>query len=156
MEKTLIVLKPDAVQRQLVGRIVARFEQKGLKIVGLKILMIGQDLAHRMYDVHKGKDFYPRLMTFMTRSPVVAMILEGRDAVAITRSMLGPTFGPEAPAGTIRGDFGLSKRYNLVHASDSAASAEREIELFFAPEDVLDYSLAAESWIYDTTDGQIV
>ena len=99
MERTLIVLKPDAVQRQLVGDIVARFERKGLKIVAMKMLQVDMDLAHRMYDIHKGKDFYEALLAFMTRSPVVAMVLEARDAVGITRAMIGPTFGPKRQRG---------------------------------------------------------
>ena len=156
MERPMIVLKPDAVQRHLVGRVLTRFEEKGLKVVALKLLTIGPDRARRMYAVHEGKDFHERLVDFMTRSPVVAMVLEGKDVIAVTRAMIGPTFGPDAPAGTIRGDFGMSRRYNLIHASDSQESAEREIPIFFEPEEIQDYRLGGEDWIYDLTGGQIV
>jgi nucleoside-diphosphate kinase len=148
MERTLIVLKPDAVQRQLVGRIISRFEQKGLKIVAMRMLQVSEDLARRMYAVHEGKDFHEPLLAFIAASPVVALVLEGKDAVEVCRKMMGPTFGPEAPAGTIRGDLALSMRYNLIHGSDSPASAEREIALFFAEQEILDYDLAAMRWIY--------
>ena len=148
MQQTLIVLKPDAVQRQLVGRIVARFEQKGLKLVGLKMLQVSQDLARRMYSVHEGKPFYEPLMKFITASPVVAMVWEGNGAIDVCRKLMGPTFGPDAPGGTIRGDFGMSKRYNLIHGSDSPESAEREIPLFFSAEGICHYDVAGATWIY--------
>ena len=156
MERTLVVLKPDAVQRQLVGRITARFEAKGLKIAGVKMLRVTAELAREMYETHKGKDFYKPLIEFITTSPVVAMVLEGKDAIAITRAMLGPTFGPDAPAGTIRGDFAMSRRYNLVHGSDSPESAEREIPLFFEPGEIMDYELHGERWIYARLDGELL
>ena len=156
MERTLIVLKPDAVQRQLVGKILARFEAKGLKIVAMKMATICPDLAKRMYAVHEGKDFHKRLLEFMTSSPVVALVLEGVDVVNVTRGMMGPTFGPDAPAGTIRGDYGMSRRYNLVHGSDSAESARREIETFFSPEEIQDYALRGQTWIYDMKGDHIV
>jgi nucleoside-diphosphate kinase len=154
MERTLVMLKPDAVQRQLVGRIIARFEAKGLKIVGMKMLRIPAKLARELYKPHKGKDFYKPLVEFITAVPVVAMVLEGKDAISVARALMGPTFGPDAPAGTIRGDFGMSRRYNLVHGSDSQASADREISLLFAPDDLLDYELLAERWIYARLNGQ--
>jgi len=147
MERTLIVLKPDAVQRQLVGRIIERFERKGLRIVGLKMLRVGEDLARRMYSVHEGRDFYKPLVEFITASPVVAMVLEGPGAIGVCRSLIGPTFGPDAPAGTIRGDFGMSRRYNLIHGSDSPESAAREIGLFFDSGELCDYDLVAGEWI---------
>ena len=147
MQRTLIVLKPDAVQRQLAGQIIDRFERKGLKIVGLRMLQVDKDLARRMYSVHEGKDFYDALVEFITASPVVAMVLEGPGAIAVCRSMMGPTFGPDAPGGTIRGDFGMSRRYNLIHGSDSAESAGREIPLFFGAADLVDYELAGGVWI---------
>ena len=156
MERTLVVLKPDAVQRRLVGRIVSRLEAKGLKIVGMKILSVSRDLAERMYAVHEGKDFHAPLLDFITASPVVAMVLEGLGAVAVTRSLMGPTFGPDAPAGTLRGDFGMSRRYNLVHGSDSPASAEREITLFFAPDELVGYELRDETWIYARSAGELL
>jgi len=148
MERTLIVLKPDAVQRQLVGQIVARFEAKGLRIAAMKMLHVSKDLARRMYSVHEGKDFHEPLLEFITASPVVAMVLEGHNAIDVCRKLMGPTFGPNAPAGTIRGDFGMSNRYNLIHGSDSAASAAREIPLFFGEGEVLDYEPVAMRWIY--------
>jgi nucleoside-diphosphate kinase len=148
MQQTLIVLKPDAVQRQLVGRIVARFEQKGLKLVGLKMLQVSQGLAGRMYSVHEGKPFYEPLMKFITASPVVAMVWEGNGAIDVCRKLMGATFGPDAPGGTIRGDFGMSKRYNLIHGSDSPESAQREIPLFFAAEEICRYDAASAEWIY--------
>ena len=148
MERTLIVLKPDAVQRGLVGQVVARFEQRGLKIVAMKMLRVSDDLARRMYAVHEGKDFYRPLREFITASPVVAMVVEGNGAIDVCRGMMGPTFGPDAPPGTIRGDFGMSRRYNLIHGSDSPASAEREIPLLFAEGEVLDYDLVGARWVY--------
>jgi nucleoside-diphosphate kinase len=150
MERTLALLKPDAVQRQLVGQIVQRIERKGLKIVGLKMMKVGGDLAREMYGPHKGKDFYEPLVEFITASPVVAMVLEGNDAIAVWRKMMGPTFGPDAPAGTVRGDLGMSKRYNLVHGSDSAESAAREIPLFFGEGELVAYELG-QPWIYART-----
>jgi len=151
-ERTLIVLKPDAVQRQLAGRIIERFERKGLKIVGLKMLRVSPDLARRMYSVHEGKDFYAPLVEFITASPVVAIVLEGPGAIGVCRSLMGPTFGPDAPAGTIRGDFGMSRRYNLIHGSDSPASAAREIPLYFQPGELVDYDLAGGRWIVAEVD----
>ena len=148
MERTLIVLKPDAVQRQLVGRIIARFEQKGLKIVAMKMAKVSQAQARAMYAAHQGKEFYRPLVEFMGASPVVAMVVEGQSAVSVVREMIGPTFGPDAPPGTIRGDLGLSRRYNLVHGSDSPESADREIGLFFQPDDISDYEMNAARWVY--------
>ncbi|HUS48082.1 MAG TPA: nucleoside-diphosphate kinase [Phycisphaerae bacterium] len=156
MERTLVLLKPDAVQRQLVGRIIARFEAKGLKITGLKMMNVSQELAREVYKPHKGKDFYEPLMAFITSAPVVAAVLEGKDAIAVVRAMLGPTFGPDAPPGTIRGDLGMSKRYNLVHGSDSPASASREISLFFSPGELVDYELLSEKWIYARLKGELL
>jgi nucleoside-diphosphate kinase len=157
MERTLIVLKPDAVQRQLVGQIVSRFERKGLKIVAMKFLSVSGELARRMYGVHEGKGFYEALVEFITASPVVAMVLEGQGAVGVCRALMGPTFGPDAPGGTIRGDFGMSMRYNLIHGSDSPESAAREIPLFFAEGEVVDYELIADRWIYArTADGRLI
>ena len=148
MQRTLVLLKPDAVQRQLVGRIIARFEDKGLKIVALKMLRVSDELAGRMYAEHEGKEFYEPLVEFITASPLVAMVLEGIEAIAIVRMLMGPTFGPDAPGGTVRGDFGGSRRYNLVHGSDSPAAAQREIPLFFAPAELVDYELVISEWTY--------
>ncbi|RKY25749.1 nucleoside-diphosphate kinase [Candidatus Heimdallarchaeota archaeon] len=152
MEKTLVVLKPDAVQRGLIGEILGRLERRGLKIVALRMTQVSDDLARRMYAVHEGKDFYKPLVRFITASPVVAMVVQGVGAIEIVRNMMGPTFGPDAPGGTIRGDLGLSRRYNLIHGSDSLASARQEIPLFFQAEDILDYSLPNEQWVYSEID----
>jgi nucleoside-diphosphate kinase len=151
MERTLILFKPDAVQRGLVGRILARFESKGLKVVGLKLMQISADLAATHYEAHRSKPFYAGLVGFMTSSPVVAMVLEGNDAIAICRRMMGATFGSKAEPGTIRGDFGMSNSYNLIHGSDSAAAAERELDLFF-PEGCIEYEFNAMQWIYDAAE----
>ena len=134
MERTLILLKPDTVERQLVGTILHRFEQKGLKIVAMRMLHFTPELARRHYADHVDKPFYPGLETYITSGPVVAAILEGTEAVAVVRRMIGPTNGVEAPAGTIRGDFALSGQRNLVHASDSPAAADREMAIFFGNE----------------------
>lgn len=148
MERTLILLKPDALQRGLVGRIVSRFEAKGLKIVALKLMRIPEELAREHYAPHRDKPFYEGLVRFMTSAPVVAMALEGIGAIAICRAMMGATFGSKAAAGTIRGDFGVSNSFNLVHGSDSPEAAARELELFF-PEGCVEYELDAFRWIYD-------
>ena len=131
MERTLILLKPDAVERQLVGAILNRFEQKGLKIVALRMLKFTQELARQHYAEHVEKPFYPGLETYIMSGFVAAAILEGPEAVAVVRRMIGPTNGIEAPSGTIRGDFALDCQRNLVHASDSSAAAAREINIFF-------------------------
>lgn len=131
MEKTLILLKPDAVSRGLTGEILQRFERKGFNIVEMRMLRFTPELARQHYAEHVGKPFYPGLEEYIMSGPVVAAVLEAPEAVAIVRRMIGPTDGVEAPAGTIRGDFALSKQRNLVHASDSPESAEREIEIFF-------------------------
>ncbi|NLW85897.1 MAG: nucleoside-diphosphate kinase [Planctomycetes bacterium] len=148
MERTLVLCKPDAVQRRIVGRIIDRFEQKGLKIVGLKLVKFSQQLAGEMYLMHKGKDFYGPLVEFVTSGPLVAMVLEGNSAIAVARKILGATFGPDADPGTIRGDFGMSKRYNVVHGSDSPESARREIGLLFDNSELIDYQIAGDEWVY--------
>lgn len=148
MERTLVLLKPDAVQRGLVGRIIERVETKGLKIVALKMLAISRETAGAMYAEHEGKDFHAPLMEFVCSGPAVAMVVEGLEAVAAVRRLLGDTKAREAAAGTVRGDFGMSRRHNLTHGSDSPASAEREIPLFFTPEELLDYEQTLDGWIY--------
>jgi len=142
----LVLCKPDAVQRGLIGRIVSRFEDKGLKIIGLKMLKVDQDLASKHYQEHVTKPFYDELCSFITSSPLVAMAIEGENAVAVVRNLMGVTNPQDAASGTIRGDFGLSLTMNLVHGSDSPASAEREIGLFFKPEELHDYKLALADW----------
>jgi len=148
MERTLILLKPDAVQRGLVGKVLSRFEEKGLKIVAMKLMKITPELAAKHYEAHKERKFYPGLVKFMTSSPVVALALEGIDAIKITRTLMGATFGADAAPGTIRGDYGVSRSYNLVHGSDSPEAATRELGLFF-PEGIVGYDYAAFGWIYD-------
>jgi len=154
METTLIILKPDAVQRGLMGRIITRFEDKGLQIVGCKLMQISQDLAAQHYKDHATKPFYPGLVRFMTSSPVLVMAVRGIGAVAICRGMMGATFGSKANPGTIRGDFGVSNSFNLIHGSDGPEAATREIGLFFKAGEVLDFNRAGGCWIYDSSSGK--
>lgn len=148
MERTLILLKPDAVQRGLVGTILSRFEAKGLQLAAMKLMKISPELASRHYEAHRDKKFYAGLVRFMTSSPVVAIALEGIDAVKICRNLMGATFGADAAPGTIRGDLGVSRSYNLVHGSDSPEAAARELKLFF-PEGIPGWEYAPMAWIYD-------
>ncbi len=154
MEKTLIILKPDAVQRGLCGQIIARLEQKGLQLVGMKMMRISQALAEKHYEMHKGKAFYDGLLRFMTSSPVVVIALAGKDAIAIARKLMGATFGSKAEPGTIRGDFGVSNVFNLIHGSDSPESAARELTLFFGPGELIEWTPAVRGWVYDLSKGQ--
>ena len=147
VEQTLVMIKPDAVHRRLVGRILQRFEQKGLKIAALKMMRLTPELAERHYGVHKGKPFYEPLLAFITSAPVVVTLIEGPGAVATVRKLLGVTLAAEAEPGTIRGDLAVSNRYNLVHGSDSAESARKEIPLFFEAEEILSYDQADAQWI---------
>ena len=149
MEQTLIILKPDAVQRGLMGRIISRFEDKGLRVAGAKMMQITPELAAVHYEAHKEKPFYDGLVNFMTSSPVLVMALEGVDAVTVCRSMMGATFGSQADSGTIRGDFGVSNSFNLIHGSDSQEAAERELLLFFSDGEILPWNRAIDRWIYD-------
>ena len=153
MERTLIILKPDAVQRGLSGEIITRFEKKGLQIVGMKMMRIPQQLAETHYEPHKGKPFYPGLVKFMTSSPVVVLALAGKDAIAISRKMMGATFGSKAEPGTIRGDYGVSNSFNLIHGSDSPESAQRELGLFFKQGELLEWTPAGQGWVYDLSKG---
>ncbi len=154
MERTLIIFKPDAVQRGLCGQILARFEAKGLQVVGMKLMQISQTLAETHYETHKGKPFYEGLVRFMTSSPVVVLALQGKDAIAICRKMMGATFGSKAEPGTIRGDYGVSNSFNLIHGSDSPESAQRELSLFFKPDELIDWTPAIQPWVYDLSKGQ--
>ncbi len=149
VQTTLIILKPDAVQRGLMGRILSRFEDKGLQIVGCKMIQIPQEMAERHYSDHKGKPFYDGLVSFMTSSPVLVLAIRGVGAIAICRKMMGATFGSNAEGGTIRGDFGVSNSFNLIHGSDSPEAASKEMELFFGAGEVLDWERAGEKWVYD-------
>ncbi len=153
METTLIILKPDAVQRGLMGRIITRFEDKGLAIVGCKLMTISQELAATHYEAHQGKPFYDGLVGFMTSSPVLVMAIRGVGAISICRKMMGATFGSNAEPGTIRGDFGVSNSFNLIHGSDSTEAATREMSLFFADGEVQELNRAIEGWVYDMSGG---
>jgi nucleoside-diphosphate kinase len=152
MERTLLLVKPDGVQRGLVGRILGRFEEKGLKVTALKVMRITPDLAARHYAAHTQKPFYKGLVAYMTSSPVVAAVLEGPRAVETTRKLMGATFGWKAEPGTIRGDFSNSTSFNLVHGSDSPESAEKEIALFFAPGEVCKYERSLDGWLASEDD----
>ena len=146
MQRTLVLCKPDTVQRGLVGRIVSRFEEKGLKLVGMKMLRVDECLAGRHYAEHVEKPFYADLLAFITASPIVALAVEGDNEVEVVRNLMGVTNPQKAGSGTIRGDFGLNLTMNLVHGSDSLASAQREVALFFAPEELYDYETALREW----------
>jgi len=146
-ERTLILLKPDAVQRRLCGRILSRIEERGLKLLALKFMRITKELSARHYAEHVSKPFYPLLEEFITSGPVVAMVVEGPEAVAVVRGMMGKTNGRESAPGTIRGDFGLSRQVNLIHGSDSPEAARREIEIYFRPEEVIEYDATLTDWV---------
>lgn len=148
MERTLIIVKPDGVQRGLVGQIVSRFERRGLKLAGLKLMRISRELASQHYAEHQGKPFYEGLVSFITSSPVVVGVLEGPNAIALTRTMMGATNPANAAPGTIRGDFALVVSNNIIHGSDGAESAAREIGLFFTQDELLSYPLATDGWAY--------
>lgn len=152
VERTLIILKPDAVQRGLMGRILTRFEEKGLVVVGCKLSKLDTSLLEQHYADHRGKPFYPGLVAFMSRSPVLVLAIAGVNAISVCRKLMGKTFGPEAEPGTIRGDFGASRSYNLVHGSDGPESAARELELFFRPDEIVDWQPVGHAWVYDTED----
>ena len=147
VERTLIILKPDCVQRRLIGRVIQRFEDKGLTIAAMKMMPISRELAETHYAPHVGKPFFPSLLEYITSGPVVVMVVTGPGAIAMCRTLMGKTFGFEAEPGTIRGDFGASKTYNLVHGSDSPESADTEIALYFTPEDIIDYSPVDVDWV---------
>jgi len=152
VERTLIILKPDAVQRQLMGRIIARLEDKGLRIVAAKFMQISRQLAQKHYAVHKGKPFYDGLLQYITRGPVLILVCQGRGVIAMARKLMGATFGNEAEPGTIRGDFGASRGFNLIHGSDSPESAEYEIGLYFNPDEIVEYEFACQDYLYGEND----
>ncbi len=147
MERTLILLKPDCVQRRLAGRILSRFEDKGFNIVALKLMRITPALAKQHYAEHVAKDWYPTLEKFITGGPVVAAIIEGLEAIRVVREMLGATSGLKAAAGTIRGDYSSSRQMNLVHASDGPDAAKREIALYFKSDEICDYEPTIAPWL---------
>ncbi len=147
IERTLVLVKPDGVQRLLVGRILARYEERGLRITALKLMHVDQDLAERHYAVHREKPFFAGLVRFITSGPVVALALEGPDAVALVRAMNGATRPAQADPGTIRGDLALETAQNLVHASDSPETAEAELALWFRPEELVGYTREIDRWV---------
>jgi nucleoside-diphosphate kinase len=147
MERTLVLVKPDGVQRGLIGELVARFERKGLKVVGLRLLAVPRDMAERHYAVHAGKHFYEGLVEFITSGPVAAVALEGPDAIATVRRLVGATMPNEADPGTIRGDLGISGLRNLIHASDGAETARDELALWFGAGELRDYQREVDAWI---------
>jgi len=149
MERTFIMVKPDGVQRGLVGEIIGRFEKRGLRIAALKMMLVERDLAERHYGEHRGKPFFEPLVEYITSGPVVAMVVEGREAVRAAREMMGATDPLAAAPGTIRGTFGLDIGRNVVHGSDSRESAEREIALFFKEEEIVPYRRDIERWVYE-------
>lgn len=153
-EKTLLIIKPDAVHRHLAGRIITRIEEKGLAIIGMKMVRINKKIAAKHYEEHKGKPFYPGLLDFITSGPVVLMVVEGLDAIAVCRKIAGATCGRDAAPGTIRGDFGMSNRFNLIHASDSLKSAKREINLYFKKSEQVEPDRKDLNLYYDFSGGQ--
>ena len=147
METTLVLLKPDAVQRGLIGEIVNRLEKTGLKIAGMKLMQVSQELANEHYGEHVGKPFFEGLVSFITSGPIVAMAVQGNGAVGIVRKTMGATNPAESPPGTVRGDYGIDIGRNLVHGSDSVESAKREVALFFEDSELVDYTRATDPWI---------
>lgn len=147
MQQTLILIKPDGVQRRLVGELIRRFECKGLRLAALKLVKPSRDLAEKHYAVHKGKPFYDSLLSFLTSGPTVAMVWEGREAVLVARTLMGATDGTKAPPATIRGDFALSIQNNLVHGSDSPENASLEISLWFRSDELVAYTPSDATWV---------
>ncbi|HWO75866.1 MAG TPA: nucleoside-diphosphate kinase [Bacillus sp. (in: firmicutes)] len=148
MEKTFLMVKPDGVQRNLIGEIVARFEKKGFQLVGAKLMSIPRELAETHYGEHKERPFFGELVDFITSGPVFAMVWQGENVIATARQMMGSTNPKDAAPGTVRGDFGVTVGKNIIHGSDSPASAEREISIFFKPEELVDYTKINNEWIY--------
>ncbi|EKU49796.1 nucleoside-diphosphate kinase [Staphylococcus massiliensis] len=149
MERTFLMLKPDAVQRNLIGEVVSRLEKKGLKLVGAKLMTVPKSLAEEHYKELSDKPFYDGLISFITSAPVFAMVVEGEDVVNVTRTIIGSTNPTEATPGTIRADYGLTVGRNVIHGSDSNESAEREINLWFNEDELTDYKSIQEPWIYE-------
>ncbi|QDW84551.1 nucleoside-diphosphate kinase [Staphylococcus pasteuri] len=149
MERTFLMIKPDAVQRNLIGEIISRIENKGLKLVGGKLMQVSQELAEKHYSEHEGKPFYNNLISFITSAPVFAMVVEGEDAVAVSRHIIGSTNPSDATPGSIRGDLGLTVGRNIIHGSDSVESAQREISLWFNDEEVNTYESPRDAWLYE-------
>jgi nucleoside-diphosphate kinase len=148
MERTLILLKPDAVERRLCGRIMTRIEERGFTFAGVKMLKVTPELSRKHYAEHVSKPFYPQLEEFITAGPIIALCVEGPEAVRVMRDMMGKTNGRDSAPGTIRGDFGLSRQMNLIHGSDSPESAAREIPIYFKPEELVSHAPALAPWLY--------
>lgn len=151
-ERTLIIIKPDGVQRHMMGEIISRFERKGFKLVAAKFMQISEATARAHYAVHEGKPFFEGVVKYLASCPVMVMVWQAEGIIEMSRKMMGATFGFDAEPGTIRGDFGCSKGYNLIHGSDSAESAEYEIPLYFSQDELVDYTLADENWLYGRND----
>ena len=149
MERTYLMIKPDAVQRGLMGEIVSRFETKGLKLIAMKFMVIPKAAAEKHYGEHKGKKFYDSLISYITSGPVLAMVWEGENAVTVCRNMMGKTNPQESAPGTIRGDYGMQTGMNIIHGSDSPESAEREISIFFKPDELITYKRTVDQWLYE-------
>ncbi|RNC28700.1 MAG: Nucleoside diphosphate kinase [Candidatus Dichloromethanomonas elyunquensis] len=147
MERTFLMLKPDAVQRGLSGEIISRFEKKGFKLAALKLLQVGRNLAEEHYKEHKGKVFFEPTVRYIMSSPVIAMVWEGKNVISLAREMMGATNPANAGPGSIRGSYAMDISRNIIHGSDSVESAEREISLYFHPEEVLTYKKAGEEWL---------
>ena len=152
VERTLIIIKPDGIQRHLAGEIIGRFEKKGFKLVAAKFMQISEELARKHYAVHQDKSFFEGVVKSLASAPSLVMIWEAEGVIDMARKMMGATFGYDAEAGTIRGDFSCSRGYNLIHGSDSPESAEKEIKLFFTPDEIIDYDLADADWLYGKND----
>lgn len=146
-ERTLVILKPDAVQRGLVGEIISRFEKRGLKIVAMKMVKVSRELAEEHYKIHRGKPFFEPTVNYITSSPVIAMVIEGRNAIEVVRKMMGSTDPQKAEPGTIRGDYALYIGRNIIHGSDSKENAEFEINLWFKEDEIFDYKRIDEEWL---------
>jgi len=151
-ERTLVIIKPDGVQRHLAGEIIGRLENKGFKLVAGKFMQVTEELARQLYAVHQGKPFFEGLIKYLSSAPSLVMVWEADGVINIVRKMMGSTFGYEAEPGTIRGDFSCSKGYNLIHGSDSFESAAQEINLFFRPDEIVDYELTDAEWLYGKND----
>ena len=151
-ERTLIIIKPDAVHRHMIGEIISRFENKGFKIVAAKFIHISEELAGKHYAVHEGKPFFGGVVKYLASTPVMVMVLQAEGVIQMARKMMGATFGYNAEPGTIRGDFSCSRGYNLIHGSDSPESAKYEIGLYFKPKEITEYTLADEDWLYGKND----
>ena len=150
IERTFVMLKPDTVQRRLIGEILCRIERKGFRIIALKMVNVDEELAKLQYNIHSAKPFFERLVKFTTSGPVIAMVIAGEDAVSVMRTLIGNTDPKQALPGTIRGDFGYYITKNLVHASDSKDMAKREIDLYFDESELVDYRVCNEDWVFGT------